>query len=248
MTDDTNAGYGQAGPADFAHPYNATAFQIQMALAQISTMKVVKVLAVHGGGVDTPPSVDVQPMVNQVDGNGQATPHGTIYNIPVWRSQGQGNAIINDPKVGDIGAMSCSDRDISAVKKTASISTPGSFRTHDAADGVYHGAIIGSKPTQYLFFMDNGLMIVDTNKNTILFDDAGIIVSDMFGNKIMMQQGMIEVTTTLLKVNGAIQATGGIISGQDGGDQINMQTHVHAQPPDSHGDTEQDTGPPIPGS
>ncbi len=64
----------------------------------------------HGGGVGAPPTVDVQPLTNQTDGQGNQTPHGIIYNIPATRTQGGGNAVINDPVVGDVGFMSVADR------------------------------------------------------------------------------------------------------------------------------------------
>nr|WP_250135685.1 hypothetical protein [Escherichia coli] len=44
--------------------------------------------------------------------------HEVIYNIPVWRLQGGGNAVIMPPHVGDIGFLAICDRDISAVKAT----------------------------------------------------------------------------------------------------------------------------------
>lgn len=70
--------FGQQGVSDAAGESNTTEFQIRQALAQVRTNVPVKVIAVHGGGVGKPPTVDVQIMVNQVDGVGKKTDHGII--------------------------------------------------------------------------------------------------------------------------------------------------------------------------
>ena len=49
-------------------------------------------------------------------------------------------------------------------------------------------------------------------------------------------------------VTGDIHATGAVIAGFGGGDQVGLQTHEHAQGDDSHGDTEQNTTAPIAGT
>ncbi len=70
-----------------------------------------------------------QPLIKQTDGQGNSTDHGIIYGIPVSRSQGGGSAIINDPKVGDIGHMSIFGSRQSALKANqGKTSTPGSQR------------------------------------------------------------------------------------------------------------------------
>lgn len=47
---------------------------------------------------------------------------------------------------------------------------------------------------------------------------------------------------------GDLRAAQGVAAGYGGADQVNLLTHIHPQGPDSHGDTEQDTGAPVPGS
>ena len=44
-----------------------------------------------------------QPLVNMLDGAGDATEHGTIFGLHYTRLQGGANAIILDPQVDDIG-------------------------------------------------------------------------------------------------------------------------------------------------
>lgn len=197
--------FGQQGTFDDLSDFNATAFQIRQALSRVRTAIPVKVLAVHGGGVGPAPTVDVQVMVNQTDGQGNKTDHGTIFDIPVARNQGGTFAIINDPQVGDVGHMIMSDRDISAVKANKGAqSSPGSFRRHNLADGVFHPAVIcnPANPTQYVQFTATGLRLVD-----------------MYGNKIETGAGGITITTAKLMV------TGDVIAGS-GGANVSLLNHL----------------------
>jgi len=152
-------GYGVLRPGDAGSRFNILSFLIQQALGRVSTMKVVKVNAVTADPNGGPPTVDVQPLVNQLDGQGNATPHGTIFGIPVWRMQAGATAIILDPVIGDIGLLICADRDISAVKAAKAAANPGSLRRFDPADGVYLGAILGASPTTSVQFSGTTLTI-----------------------------------------------------------------------------------------
>lgn len=198
--------FGQQGVSDSAGDSNTTQFQIRQELANVRTNVPVKVIAVHGGGVGKPPTVDVQPMVNQVDGVGKKTDHGIIYGIAVSRNQGGGNAIINDPVVGDVGFMSIADRDISALKSNdGDQSNPGSKRRHNLADGVYQrGMLNPNNPTQFVHFRDDGVTVADKNGNVIEMNSGGII-----------------------KITGTLHVTGDIIAGF-GSKNISALHHVHS--------------------
>ena len=197
--------YGQQGITDDTSPFNATEFQIRSALANVRTSVPVKIIAVHGGGVGAPPTVDVQVIANQMDGIGDQTPHGIIYGIPATRTQGGLSAIINDPKVGDTGFMSVADRDISAIKANdGEQSNPGSFRRHSLADGVYMAGMLNpTNPDQYVFFRDDGVTIADKNGNVISMDAGGNI-----------------------NVTGTLRVTGDVIAGVGGG-SVSLLNHLH---------------------
>lgn len=173
-----NIGYGQQDPYDVNTPFSAIAFVIRMMTARMVTMKIVRVEAVHLGDGDPPATatVDVLPLVNQVDGNFNSSPHGTVFGIPCWRMQGGGGAVIVEPAVGDVGLLICSDRDISAVKATGGDqSNPGSARMFDIADGIYLGGILGAAPTSYVRFSANGgLKMVDGFGNVLETLSTGI--------------------------------------------------------------------------
>lgn len=248
-------GYGQQNPNSSASDFNGTSFMIQQAIGRMDTMKVVKVVAVHSNGeVDAPGTVDVLPLVNQIDGNSNAVKHATIYGIPWTRGQGGTNAVICDPQVGDIGFLVVSDRDISNVKSAKKQSNPGSFRKFNVADGVYIGGILNATPEQYIVFTETGLRIVDKNGNMIEMKAGGIVVTDSNQNVINLATGGVSITPKSgqpVTVNGNLVVTGNmnlqgsiknesgalyagnivtagnIISGSGTGDQVGLQTHKH---------------------
>ncbi|SDK40853.1 hypothetical protein SAMN05216189_103738 [Pseudomonas delhiensis] len=121
----------------------------------------VKVISVtNAGGVSPIGYVSLLPLVQQIDGEGDVTPHATIYNAPYMRIQGGANAVILDPQAGDIGIAVFCDRDISAVKSSRSEAPPGSSRQNDPADAVYLGSIIAAAPAQYVRFNESGIELV----------------------------------------------------------------------------------------
>jgi hypothetical protein len=146
---------------DVSHEYNLLSFTILQHIGKMATIELVQVINVTGGGLNPIGTVDVQPMVNQIDGNGSPTAHGTIYGLPYFRIQGGTSAVINDPVVGDIGMAAFSSRDISKVKNTGAIANPGSRRRFDWADGLYLGCFIGAAPTRYVMMSSAGLNVVD---------------------------------------------------------------------------------------
>lgn len=140
--------------------FNATQFHIEQVLSKLGTSMPVKVLAVtNTGGVSPTGTVDVQPLVNQIDGDGNQTPHGVLHGLPYVRLYGGANAIIIDPQVGDIGVAVFAQRDISAVKKTKKQANPGSRRQYSMADGMYFGGTLSGTPTQYIQFQGSTIAI-----------------------------------------------------------------------------------------
>lgn len=149
---------GQMTPEDQWGEFNRQTFVIQQLINRIQTATLVRVDAVTNSGDVSPVGfVDVTPLVNQVDSDGLATPHATIYNVPYLRMQGGANAIILDPQVGDKGLCCFASRDISKVKNTGDQANPGSFRKYDWADALYVGGMLNGTPTQYVQFSTAGI-------------------------------------------------------------------------------------------
>ena len=229
-------GYGQQGPNDSSSEFNKIAFVVSQMMARLRTLLPVKVVAVtNEGGVSPVGSVDVLPLITQLDGQGNATPYAAIFGVPYFRLQGGTNAIIIDPTVNDVGFMIAADRDISSVKATKGPANPGSFRRFDLADGIYIGGILNDTPTQYVRCHSGGIDIVSPTKVTItapIIDLVGAITVD---GTVTGPGGAIDFGTSNLTTTG--QVTGGIVIG--GGK--NLATHVHGGVQTGGGDT----GPPV---
>ncbi|WP_244126208.1 oxidoreductase [Burkholderia gladioli] len=166
-----NDAFGYRGlqkPSSGTSDFNAQSFLVWQILRQISGARLVTVKAVTSAGDVAPVGfVDVQPLVNQLDGSDQAVPHGTIYHLPFFRLQGGANAVIIDPQVGDIGVAIIEDRDISSAKANRGFANPGSKRIFDMADGLYVGGFLNGAPQQYVRFSAVGIEVVSPTKVTL---------------------------------------------------------------------------------
>lgn len=230
MTNDS--GYSQQDPADSADDWSARQFQINQRLARVRTMVLVKVTAIKdgAGAIAAPGTVNVQPLVKMIDGQGSVTSHDSIFNIPVFRLGGGKNAVICDPVVDDIGWMAVCDRDSSVVVKTKGEAQPGSRRMHDLADGVYMGSILSGVPEQYIAFTSTGMKLADKNGNSLTTSPAGwnfVGVVTMQGN-LQLGGNILSQTGTLypgnLHVGGTVTGDTAVVSGT-----ISLQTHHHLQ-------------------
>ena len=195
----SDVGFGYFNPLSSASDYNAIHFIASRLIANITTMKIVQVKAVNNnGGVAPIGLLDVQPMINLVDGGGNIMKHGIVNNLPYFRLFGGTNAIIIDPQVGDFGLAVVSDRDISAFKKNKAQSNPGSWRSFDIADGVYIGGIpLNVTPVQYWQFVAGGMNAKDVNNNTIVMDSTGIKINGVLfdRNKNVSTSGEVTAKT-----------------------------------------------------
>jgi GpV Apex motif/Phage protein Gp138 N-terminal domain len=106
-------------------------------------------------------------MVNQMDSKDQGLAQPILYNVPYLRIQGGANAVIIDPKAGDIGICLFTSRDISSIKNTRKQGNPASLRTFSLSDGLYLGGILNAQPDQYVRFSDSGIELVSPTKVTI---------------------------------------------------------------------------------
>lgn len=210
MSATTEGNTGTATPSAAAGDYSVMAFVVRQLMSAAHTATLVQVKAVtNSGGVTAAGKVDVQPLVHQLDGNGEIVPHGTIHGLPYFRLQGGADAVILDPKVGDIGLAVFADRDVSAVVATQKAAAPGSARRNDYADGFYLGGLLNGTPTQYLRFRSDGVTIlspyeVESNAPTIR-ENGSVVTSDNVavgngasgsfttptGQTVMVQDGII---------------------------------------------------------
>lgn len=181
---------------------SAVQFLVERILAGRAHAALVQVIAVHGGGIAAPPTVDVQPMVDQVDGFGNRYPHGTVFSLPAFRVQAGKAAFICDPKVGDIGTAVICDRDISGVKVTGKQSGPASRRQNDWCDGLYFGSFLGATPTDYIDLNTGTISIVSTGAISVTATGS-IDLKGSGGAEININSGTVAVKG-VLTVNGTI--------------------------------------------
>ena len=190
--------------SDSGGDYAAYRFLVSQMINRVATTALVQVTKVTSAGEVAPVGlIDVHPMVAQVDGDGNVTPHGVISNVPYFRLVGGANAVIIDPAVGDIGIAVFCSRDISAVKATKKPGPPGSFRRYDWSDAIYLGSTLSGTPTQYIRFHASGVSIV--TPGTLTF----------------------AATNATLDAAGNLATTGEITRGLGTGDQITLGQHRH---------------------
>lgn len=194
---------GFASPEIPFNQFNSMKFVVERLLNKVQTTTICKVLkCTNSGGVSPIGYVNVQPMVNMVDSSGQAVAYPILYNVPYMRIQGGANAVILDPKAGDIGILSFASRDISKVKNSKVQNNPDSERTFDLADGLYLGGILNAAPSQYVRFSDSGIELVSPTKVTI--------------------------TSPSMVLNGAVTLNGGMTAtGDVTASGISLATHKH---------------------
>ena len=176
--------------------------------------------------------VDVVPMVNQIDGAGNATPHTTIYNIPYLRMQGGANAVILDPQPGDIGICVFASRDISKVKATKAQGNPGSYRNYSFADGMYMGGLLNGTPTQYVEFSAAGINVTSPSVITLTAPTVNINASTAVNvttptetiSGALNVQNVNSVANPCL-ITGSIRATGDV---QSNSGAHSLNNHVHS--------------------
>lgn len=200
------SGYsGNMTPNSSVGEYNAMAFVVAQILGRVNTSTLVKIVkCTNDGGLSSVGYVDVIPLVNQVDGQGNPVPHDVVYGLPYMRIQGGLNAIIIDPEVDDIGIAIFASRDISKVKSTKGTAMPGSNRRFDMADGLYIGGVLNAVPHQYVQFQASGITIVSPNKITVTAPVVDVHSSTS-----------VDITSPTTTIHGALIVTGSI-TGQSG--------------------------------
>lgn len=208
-------------PESTATDYQALEFFVNAILSHVRTVQQVEVIAVTGGGLGPIGTVDVQPLVSQVNGIGQGQPHGVIYGRPYIRWQGGASAIILDPAVGDKGLLACCDRDTSNVVATLASALPASLRRFNFADGVYIGCNLSkTTPTDYVWVKPSsgGIAIVSTGTITIQGSQINITGPVNANGATISNSG--EVTDAAGKVLGTHDHSAGTYVAPGGGGAV----------------------------
>jgi hypothetical protein len=252
---------GQQGVTTADDDYNTMVFVFQMLMQKVQTCTLVQVLTCTNDGALAPVgTISAQPLVNQMSGNRNPTPHGPIYNLLYSRVSGGDSAVILDPGPGDIGLMCFASRDLSGVRANVGPANPGSFRMNDWADGIYvMGVPLGRTPTQYVRFGADGITVVSPTKISFV---APIISLQATGD-ISIAGATVEVEATgTATIGGAAIVLAGPVSQTGGGastfsgaldspdltsNGTNVHTHDHGPGTYVAGSTAVtgDSGPPL---
>jgi len=167
---------GTITPTSVGTPFNSISFIVQSLINGMATATMVRVTSVNNtGGLSQTGVVDIQPLLNQQDGYGNAVPHSIIHNCPYFRLQGGGNAVIMDPQVGDTGLAVFTDKDSSKIianqqangGAASSPANPDSARRFNFSDGMYFGGFLNGTPTQYVQFNSDGITVTTPNTVTV---------------------------------------------------------------------------------
>ena len=193
--------------------FNQLSFVVQQIMNKANHATLVQVVGVAPGNVGPVGTVNVTPLVNMVDGQGNAIPHGIIYTLPYLRLQGGQNAIIIDPAINDIGLCVFADQDISTVKATLAAAIPATHRRNDWADGLYIGGMLNGTPNQYLEFSASGINVV--TPGDLVMTVSGNLTANVTGTATIAAptvdinaSSAANVTTPTMTVNGNLTVTG----------------------------------------
>lgn len=242
-------------PRDVATEYGTIQFIVGQLVLGMATATLVRVMAcTNEGGVAPVGTVDVQLLVDQITGDGQTVPHGTVFKAPYNRIQGGTFAVILDPQPGDIGVCVFASRDISAIKADPNAArnrqpiagaTPGSRRTFSLSDALYVASVLNPTPTAYVQFNSEGVRIVSPIRVRVEAPTVELIAEDVANIEAptINLKGDVVQTAGNVTMSGTLDVQGQIHSATDViADTISGKTHTHSGVTPGGGTS----GPPVP--
>lgn len=226
---DVNAQYALPFEAQF-HPEQAQQEYIYRILRNVSTARLVQVLAVHPYPDGSGGTVDVQPLALNTDTNGKPLVEAPIYGMPWIRIQGGASAFIVDPVVNDNGLAVFADRNSANVIAQKGPAVVGDTRTHSEMDGLYVGGVLNAPPTQWVKLSSAG---IDIKSISALTMEATTINAQATGNITIAAAGALTLTGQGQSL--VISSTGGnstapLTAPDFKAPNANLNTHIHSDP------------------
>ena len=158
ITDYNKRGIGDIYQA--TSPFNANNQQIASNIQKINTVFLAKIISVSTEGTEGTKTVMAQPLICQIDANGNALPSPKLVEIPHYRVQAGTGAFVINPHVGDIGVFVCAKRDKSNIKNGVNDpQTPASFRSFDLADSIMIATIHTETASTYIYIDPDNVTI-----------------------------------------------------------------------------------------
>ena len=129
--------------------------------------------------VNTDKTVDVLPLVNGVDGNGNAIERTVVFNLPYLKYQGGECSVDIIPVVGDIGLVCITKDDSSSALENKQPSIPPSEKKYNKSNGFYIASIASTCKTakHSLTIRDEGITISTTGNINVSCTEASISAS-----------------------------------------------------------------------
>lgn len=232
ITDNNKRGIGDIYQA--TSPFNANNQQIASNIQKINTVFLAKIISVSTEGTEGTKTVTAQPLICQIDANGNALPSPKLVEIPHYRVQAGTGAFVINPHVGDIGVFVCAKRDISKIKNGVNDpQTPASFRSFDLADAIMIATIHTETASTYIYIdPDRGtieikapesLTINTATKTTINTPETTINGHLTVLGGITVSGGGGSSMSGDFKLNGTMTATDDVIA-----NGISLNSHVHS--------------------
>lgn len=150
-----------AQPIDFIDNYSSLLYVINTVINnRINVAELVRVMANNGDG-----TIDVMPIVADVDNEGNVIEETPIFNVKFFEWQYGINAIQAEPTVGDVGLVIACTKDTQNALSGV-VASSGRF---EIESGVYIGGLKGfnTPATQFIKMDENGITITTPMSLTV---------------------------------------------------------------------------------
>lgn len=233
ITDNNKRGIGDIYQA--TSPFNANNQQIASNIQKINTVFLAKIISVSTKGTEGTKTVTAQPLICQIDANGNALPSPKLVEIPHYRVQAGTGAFVVNPHVGDIGVFVCAKRDISNIKNGVNDpQTPASFRSFDLADSIMIATIHTETASTYIYIdPDSGTIEIKAPKSLTVNTQSAIVNASgstsinspetTISGHVTIKGGLSVSGGVGAQVDGSLTTTGDVVA-----NGISLDTHRHS--------------------
>lgn len=159
-----------SNPTDYVDEYNGLIYIINAVISdRVRGAEIVKVIANNGDG-----TIDVLPIVKNVDAEENAIEETPIFNVKYMEWQYGINAFQAEPAIGDIGLLVVCTKDTKNVKS----GIVGDLGTFELESGIYFGGIKGlNVPATQFIKMDESGIIITTPKTITVNAEENVLVN-----------------------------------------------------------------------
>jgi hypothetical protein len=185
-------------------------------------------------------TVHAQPTIKMLhakaDGSHEWLQMPKLEDVPIHYPRGGGAVVTMPVGDGDEGLLVFSMRSIDKWWQQGGVQEQTDARMHDISDAFFIPGF-NSQPRK--------IKNVSTSKWQLRTDEetpTHYVEFDPANKKYKIK------SPNPVEIDADLHVTGAVIAGYGGADQVALQTHTHAQDPDSHGDTEQETKKPTAGT